>query len=372
MPPRHIYVHVPFCARRCAYCDFAIAVRRVVPGDEYVDALARELDIRFADVRWEADTLYFGGGTPSRLGAVGVSRMLDVVRERVALPPNAEVTLETNPEDVTGDAVAAWRSAGVNRVSLGAQSFDDRVLEWMHRSHDAAAIERAVGVLRENGIENVSLDLIFALPDGIERNWANDLRRAVALSPEHLSLYGLTLEPHTPMGRWQARGELVESPEERYESEFLYAHDVLSAAGFGHYEVSNFAMPGRHARHNSAYWARVPYVGLGPSAHEFDGSTRRWNVSVYRDWVRAVSCGRDPIAGSELVAGSSRIAEDVYLGLRSDRGLELDPAERDRVASWIEAGWAAFADAGRIELTALGWLRLDALAADLTLVRSRY
>jgi oxygen-independent coproporphyrinogen III oxidase len=372
VPPRHIYVHVPFCTRRCAYCDFAIAVRRVVPADEYVDALGRELDIRFPQRdEWEADTLYFGGGTPSRLGAAGVERMLGVVAERVALAPGAEVTLEANPEDVTGDAVAAWRSAGVNRVSLGAQSFDDRVLAWMHRSHDAAAIERAVGVLRDGGIDNLSLDLIFALPAGIERDWADDLRRAASLRPEHLSLYGLTLEPHTPMGRWQARGELVESPEERYESEFLHAHAALTAAGFEHYEVSNFGLPGRRSKHNSAYWARVSYAGLGPSAHEFDGNTRRWNVSVYRDWERAVSCGRDPIAGSESVGGDSRVAEDIYLGLRSSRGLELSVEEGHRVAPWIEAGWATLGE-GRIELTPLGWLRLDALAADLTLVRSRY
>jgi oxygen-independent coproporphyrinogen-3 oxidase len=371
--PRHIYVHVPFCARRCAYCDFSIAVRRVVPSDEYVDALRRELEIRFgAADRWDADTLYFGGGTPSRLGPAGVARMLDVVRERVTLSPNAEVTLEANPEDVTAEAVAAWRGTGVNRVSLGSQSFDDGVLAWMHRSHDAAAIERAVAALRRGGIDNLSLDLIFALPAGVDRDWAGDVQRALALRPEHLSLYGLTVEPHTPMGRWQARGELVESPEERYEAEFLYAHEALTAAGFEHYEVSNFGLPGWQARHNAAYWARVPYAGLGPSAHEFDGTTRRWNVGVYRDWAQAVNCGRDPIAGSEAVAGSSRVAEDVYLGLRSRRGLELRAPERDRVARWIEAGWATVDDGGKIELTALGWLRLDALAADLTLIRSHY
>jgi putative oxygen-independent coproporphyrinogen III oxidase len=373
VPPRHVYVHVPFCARKCAYCDFSIAVRRVVPSDEYVDALTRELEIRFpGQDRWEADTLYFGGGTPSHLGASGVARMLDVVRERITLTPGTEVTLEANPEDVTRDAVAEWRNAGVNRVSLGAQSFDDRVLTWMHRSHDASAIHRAVDAIRGAGIDNLSLDLIFALPSAVERDWREDVRRALSLEPEHLSLYGLTVEPHTPMGRWQARGELVESPEERYESEFLHAHDALGAAGFEHYEVSNFGRPGRHSRHNSAYWALVSYAGLGPSAHEFDGNVRRWNSPVYRHWLQAVNCGRDPIGGSETIEQSSRIAEQVYLGLRSTGGLVLQPAEARRVQPWIEAGWATLDEAGRMVLTALGWLRLDALAADLTLVRSYY
>ncbi len=345
----------------------------MVPGAEYVDALRREIALRFGEqAPWDVDTLYFGGGTPSRLGGAGVTQLLDAMRERIVLSPEAEVTLEANPEDVTAEAVAAWRDAGVNRVSLGAQSFDDRVLTWMHRSHDAAAIGRAVEVLRSGGIDNLSIDLIFALPAEIDRDWAEDVRLALAMEPEHLSLYGLTVEPHTPMGRWRARGELVESPEEQYEVEYLHAHEALHEAGLDHYEVSNFGRPGRHSRHNSAYWALVPYAGLGPSAHEFDGHARRWNVAVYRDWARAVNDGRDPMAGSEEVVGGSRVAEQVYLGLRSRRGLDLQLAERDRVAPWIEAGWATVDDGGRIELTPLGWLRLDALAADLTLIRSHY
>jgi len=371
--PRHVYIHVPFCARRCAYCDFSIAVRRVVPAAEYVGALEREIGIRFPGADpWDADTLYFGGGTPSRLGGDGVARMVDVVRQRVTLAPSAEVTLETNPEDVNDESVAAWRRAGINRVSLGSQSFDDRVLVWMHRSHGATAIARAVEIVRAGGIENLSLDLIFALPTELDRDWQRDVGRALELEPQHLSLYGLTVEPHTPLGRWRARGEVAESPEERYESEFLYADRALTAAGFDHYEVSNFGLPGRHSRHNRSYWSLVPYAGLGPSAHEFDGRSRRWNAPVYRDWVQAVSEGRDPMAGSEAVEADSQLAEQVYLGLRSDLGLDLWRDERHHVEPWIEAGWATVDSIGRMRLTALGWLRLDALAADLTLVRSYY
>jgi oxygen-independent coproporphyrinogen-3 oxidase len=371
--PRHVYVHVPFCARRCTYCDFSIAVRRIVPAGEYVAALKRELEIRFPETTESAvDTLYFGGGTPSRLGGEGVAALVEMLRTRLRLADDVEITLETNPEDVTSDAIARWRDAGVNRLSLGGQSFDDRVLEWMHRSHDAAAIGRAVDVARAGGIANISLDLIFALPERVERSWTTDVSRALDLEPSHLSLYGLTIEPHTPMGRWKARGELSETTDERYESEFLYAHDALTAAGFDHYEVSNFGRPGFHSRHNSAYWTGSPYAGLGPSAHEFDGLVRRWNVTAYADWLRRLQDLADPIGESEVLTDSNRLAEDVYLGLRTLRGIILDGPEIARVAAWIEAGWATRTGVDRLQLTPLGWLRLDALAADLTLARSRY
>jgi oxygen-independent coproporphyrinogen-3 oxidase len=371
--PRHVYVHVPFCARRCTYCDFSIAVRRVVPVEEYTTTLSRELDLRFSDRRdWSVDTLYFGGGTPSRLGGDGVRRLLDMVRDRIDLAPGSEVTLEANPEDVTTDAVRAWSDAGVNRLSIGAQSFDDDVLAWMHRTHDSAAVPRAVESARSGGIDNVSLDLIFALPQGVRRSWESDVGRALELDPSHLSLYGLTVEPRTPLGRSHSRGEVRESPDERYEAEFLQAHDALTSAGFEHYEVSNFGKPGLHSRHNSAYWTGEAYAGLGPSAHEFDGSTRRWNVTAYTDWLRLVLAGQDPLDASEDLTSENRLAEQVYLGLRTREGFATTEAEASRVQAWIDARWATTGPNGRIVLTALGWLRLDALAADLTHVRSCY
>ncbi|MDB4876225.1 MAG: oxygen-independent coproporphyrinogen oxidase [Gemmatimonadetes bacterium] len=371
--PRHVYVHVPFCARRCTYCDFSIAVRRVVPSSEYVDALAREIDLRFPNRDgWTADTLYFGGGTPSRLGGEGVARMLTAIRERITLADGAEVTLEANPDDVNAESVAAWRDAGVNRLSIGAQSFDDRVLEWMHRTHDAGMTARAVDTARRGGIDNFSLDLIFSLPEKLERSWTTDVARALELGPSHLSLYGLTIEPHTPLGRSEARGDVIESPDERYETEFLHAHDALTSAGFDHYEVSNFGLPGLHARHNSSYWSGAPYAGLGPSAHEFDGAARRWNRSAYVDWMRHADAAQDPIEQREELTPENKAAEEVYLGLRTTGGLVLRGAEIARVQPWVNAGWATLTDGNRLVLTPLGWLRLDAIAADLTLVRSHY
>ena len=393
MQPRHLYVHVPFCARRCTYCDFAIAVRRVVPVAEYLDALDAELGMRWGkNIDWTLDTLYFGGGTPSRLGAEGIARAIDSVRRVAALAPGVEVTVEANPEDVSPATARAWGAAGVNRVSLGVQSFDDPTLQWMHRVHDAARAERAIGELREAGITNVSIDLIFALPDEVTtRVWERDLERAVALEPPHVSLYGLTVEPHTPLGKSLAVGGVTEAGEDRYERDFLRAHEVMTAAGLEHYEVSNFGQPGMHSRHNSAYWRSVPYAGLGPGAHELrvEGvaaetrMVRRWNDDVYVRWARALAEGRDPIAGEETLTAENRIAEEVYLGLRSSQGLEVMRDERERLSAWVVGGWGTFtrpagdgprdsSETGLVfRATPLGWLRLDALAADLTAFRSR-
>jgi oxygen-independent coproporphyrinogen-3 oxidase len=259
----------------------------------------------------------------------------------------------------------------VNRLSLGAQSFDDDVLAWMHRTHSARGIRDAVVAARGAGFDDISVDLIFALPNEVRRDWRVDVAAALALEPTHLSLYGLTTEPATPLGRWQGRGLVTEAADDSYEREYLYAHDALSGAGFEHYEVSNFALPGRRARHNSTYWTGAPYAGLGPGAHELDGSVRRWNVDGYVEWARRLSQAEDPIAGSELLTEANRAAECVYLGLRTSNGLRLTGAELVRARRWVDAGWGTVTPDGRLTLTPLGWLRLDTLAADLTLVRSR-
>ena len=371
--PRHLYIHVPFCARRCSYCSFAIAVRPSVPIDDYVQGVVREFAIRYPDAgQFPLDTMYFGGGTPSKLGGEGVARLLGALRARVTPASNAEITLEANPEDVSLGAARAWRESGVTRLSIGAQSFDDRVLTWMHRTHDAAAIRSAVEAARTAGFDALSLDLIFALPAALARDFERDLREAMALEPSHMSVYGLTVEPGTPVARWRERGQLREAGEDVYEREFLLAHDVLATHGLDHYEVSNYARPGHEARHNSAYWIGARYAGIGPSAHEFDGASRRWNVAAYAGWLDRVNGGRDPRDGSETLTQENKRIEEVYLGLRTADGLQLSCGEVDLVAPWVEAGWGSIGADGRLRLTPAGWLRVDALAAYLTNIRSRY
>jgi oxygen-independent coproporphyrinogen-3 oxidase len=381
--PRHLYIHVPFCARRCSYCDFSIAVRSATPVDEYLAGIRTELGLFSIDASasktmskpatigegWALDTVYLGGGTPSRLGGFGVARVLEIVRDRAIIDAGAEVTVEANPDDVTPEATEAWVAAGVNRVSLGAQSFDDGVLRWMHRTHDSSQIESAVHTLRTGGVDNISLDLIFSLPTHLDRSWDMDIERALELRPAHVSLYGLTVEQHTPIARWADRGAIVEGTEEKYAEEFLYAHKAMSRAGFEHYEVSNFALPNRASRHNSAYWTGVAYAGLGPSAHSFDGAVRRWNVSAYANWVRRLAAGESVVAGEEELSAESRDVEIVYCGLRTRRGLLVSEGDLGAGRIWAQEGWAEI-EGLRIRLTPTGWLRLDSLAADIAARRA--
>ncbi len=370
---RHLYLHVPFCARRCSYCDFAIAVRQRVPADDYVAAVVGELAlVRAAGLAAPSagrlDTLYLGGGTPSSLPPDALAALLGVLFAAFQGPPPCdavEVTLEANPEDVTLDAARAWRAAGINRVSLGAQSFDDRVLAWMHRSHDAARTGDAVRALRAAGIADVSLDLIFALPAELGRDWARDLECALALRPAHLSLYGLTVEARTPLARWISRGAASAPDDERYAAEYLYAHERLARDGYRFYEVSNAGLGGRRSRHNSAYWTERAYLGLGPAAHSFDGRTRRWNLAPWEAYRRAVALGRLPRDAAETLTEEQRELERRYLALRTDQGLPIGLCAPERLRAWVGAGWVRVAGA-RFACTPEGWLRLDALVRDLT------
>lgn len=368
---RHVYVHAPFCTRRCSYCDFSIAVRSVVPAEAFARSVGLELERRITNLKsadlTDVETLYIGGGTPSKLGSDGIAALFhNLVSHGMRLMAGAEFTIEANPEDITPAAAAAWLDAGVNRLSVGIQSFDPAVLEWMHRTHTAADAANAIKVARTAGFSDISLDLIFALPERLNRDWSADLDRALDLSPDHLSLYGLTVEPHTPLGRWTARGAESPATDDRAAEQFLEADARLTSAGFEHYEVSNYARSGRRSRHNSSYWRRVPYLGLGPSAHSFDGTTRRWNQAALAEWERTLAAGDDPVAGSEALDASQIAAELHYLGLRTDTGVELSGPNLERAATWVKQGWA-IQDGSRTRLTAEGWLRLDALVASLHL-----
>ena len=326
--------------------------------------------MRHSTSSFDLRTVYLGGGTPSKLDPAGIHRILDFIRRHARIRDDAEVTLEANPEDVSIGAAQSWRAAGINRVSLGVQSFNDAVLRWMHRTHDAAQAESAVQVLREVGLLNISIDLIFGIPAVVQRRWAEELDRAVSLGLPHLSIYGLGVEGRSPLGRWLMRGDISEAPEEQFETEFLATHASLTSAGFEHYEVSNFGRPGFHSLHNWAYWERAPYAGLGPAAHEFDGARRLWNVRGYAEWVRRAMTGAGTSDGEELLDEEQARSERVYLGLRTQRGMRwMDGV--GPVNDIIDAGWASLDDDASLKLTGRGWLRLDAIAHSLTHVRSR-
>jgi len=371
---QHLYVHVPFCVRRCSYCDFSIAVRKRIPANDYVNAVLKEFGTANpAPAARGLDTIYFGGGTPSLLPPEAIVTILSAADPGPTARGDRarEVTLEANPEDVTPDNARAWHAAGINRVSLGAQSFDDGVLKWMHRSHDAARIGAAVHALRGSGIDNISLDLIFGLPNELERDWEHDLDMALALRPTHLSLYGLTIEPRTPLERWISRGATAAPDDQRYADEYLDANRRLTTENYEFYEVSNASLPGYRSRHNSAYWAGKPYVGLGPAAHSFDGRTRRWNLRAWEAYRRAVAEGRSPLESEETLTDEQREIEAIYLGLRTVEGVPFAAASpRRRLTSppphLAAQGWIQVTG-DRLKCTPEGWLRLDSLVNELTM-----
>jgi len=360
----HVYVHVPFCARRCSYCDFAIAVRKVTPNDAFVRAIGAEWQLRRHAAAWNASpgisTLYFGGGTPSRLDPNALAQIISCITRDHPLVSDAEVTIEANPEDVSSEKTNAWAALGINRVSLGVQSHDAHVLEWMHRTHRAEQVPVAVAALRAAGIRNVSMDLIFGLPAALERDWQRDLDLTLALEPTHLSLYGLTVEPHTPLQHWTDRGEATPVAEDRYAVEYLEANATLVQHGFQHYEVSNASLPGFRSRHNSAYWSGADYIGLGPSAHSFLGGVRSWNVREWAAFAERASGGEELQGGAEALDEAASDLEHLYLGLRTDAGIEVGRIPHEARATWVAAGWAVIT-ADRLRLTVEGWLRLDAL-----------
>jgi oxygen-independent coproporphyrinogen-3 oxidase len=366
-----VYVHAPFCVRRCLYCDFAVQVRRIGDTDGWLEALAGELAVVEREGLLTPDasleTLYVGGGTPSLLGAeamVGLARVIG--RARLARH-DLEWTSEANPESLTPEVARAWRAAGVNRLSLGVQTFHEPTLRWMGRLHGPEGALRAVRTAREVGIDNLSVDLIFGLPAHLGRSWREDLERALALDVPHVSLYGLSVESGTPLGRAVREGREPAVDEERYGEEYLLAAETLVGAGYEHYEVSNFARPGARSRHNGAYWSGAPYLGLGNGAHSYAPPVRRWNLRDWEEYAMKARSARSPEEGREALDAAALRLERVWLGLRTSDGLEvvaLGDRAVDRAAAWARTGLATL-EGGTVRLTAEGWLLLDRLAVEL-------
>ncbi len=370
MKPRSLYIHVPFCTRRCSYCDFAVQATSSAPVDSWIDAIAGELELLARERGWdrlELDTVYIGGGTPSLLGGSAMAKLRDRLAPRASWSDAAEWTCEANPESFTTDLASGWRAAGVNRISLGVQTFHEPSLRWMGRLHGPEGPPRAIAAARAAGFENLSVDLIFGLPARLERDWGRDLEMATALEPEHISLYGLTAEPGAPLGRWVGEGREVLADEDMYADQYLLAHQELTRAGFEHYEVSNFALPKLRSRHNSAYWTGAPYAALGPGAHAYSPPMRCWNLRGWDAYRKAIESGKLPTEGQEQVSDADAALESIWLTLRTDRGYPLENATGARaeiLEEWVRRGWAERTDTA-VRLTAEGWLRLDRLALDL-------
>jgi putative oxygen-independent coproporphyrinogen III oxidase len=323
-----VYVHVPFCLTRCHYCDFVTYTGMEGLRRPYAAALLQEAAMAVAALGPEppvVTSVFVGGGTPTLLPADDLARLLRRLRALLPFAPDAEVTVEANPETVDAAMADGLARAGTTRVSMGAQSFDDRVLAALGRVHDAARVPAAVAALRAAGVPALNLDLIYGGPGEDATSWSSTLAAAIALDPEHLSAYALTIEPATKFGRLVAAGRMPEPGEDDLADRYDTACVVLAAAGRGHYEVSNWARPGHASRHNLTYWRRGRYLGLGAGAHEFDGRARRWNLAGVPAYLEAVGAGRRPTDGEERLDPGQARFEALALRLRTVDG--LDPSE---------------------------------------------
>jgi len=322
-----LYVHIPFCEAKCSYCHFAIDPRRPdgARQDRYLRAVLREMEWAAGrETIGEADTLYFGGGTPTLLAPARLGRLIDAARARFALPHDAEVTVEANPHDLDPDGSRALREAGVNRLSLGAQSFDDGVLREMGRFHTAEDTRRALESALAAGFENLSIDLILGWPGESDQRWAANLEAVASLRPEHLSLYVLEVEGRTELAH-RARTDRLELPDDDLVAALYWRTvGVLDEIGLERYEISNFARPGFASRHNAKYWADVPFRGFGMAAHSYLGGRRFWNQPTYMSYCRAMEFDEPhPIVGERMLSPRERVAEALFTGLRRREGVEL-------------------------------------------------
>jgi putative oxygen-independent coproporphyrinogen III oxidase len=324
-PEPGLYVHVPFCSALCPYCDFAVNVssdrsRRA----RFAKLLAAEIEMRGRPER-TFDTLYFGGGTPSELAADELDSIVEALDGGGWLQSNAAFYLEANPESVTSAASSRLRRTGIGTLSLGVQSFDSESLRFLGRRHSPRQARLAVEWAREAGFDTVSIDLMYGLPGQTEDRWRRDLETAIELGTDHLSCYQLTIHDRTIFGKRRRQGNLVEASGDSQAALFRLTHRVLEDAGYEGYEVSNFARSrGHRSRHNEKYWTHVPYLGLGPAAHSFDGRSRSWNERSFFAWGRAIERGELPQEGREALTDEALLLETVMLRLRTREGLDLD------------------------------------------------
>jgi oxygen-independent coproporphyrinogen-3 oxidase len=340
-----LYIHIPFCPQICGYCDFyKVAHRGETQVQSYLESVKREIafysdDPRIHNLTFE--TLYFGGGTPSLLSAAEIHKLLDLIFTRFHFAGNPEVTVETDPGTVDLPKLQAFRAAGVNRLSLGIQSFQNNELAFLDRTHHSDEAIAAFEMARRTGFENISIDLMFGLPGQSLSDWGKNLQRAVKLAPEHISSYCLTFEPGTPLMNKLRKG-LVQKPLDALpRAMYLHAIDFLAGCGFEHYEVSNFAKAGFRSRHNLKYWNGSPYLGVGASAHSFVEKRRFWNVRHLKKYHDALAAGRFPIAGEERLTPEKERCERFFLALRQRGGLHVKTfAEEQRLLFFENYGAA--------------------------------
>jgi len=319
-----LYIHIPFCLGKCAYCDFVSYPYDPEAAAGYAKALAQEIYLRGREYSENAvRTIYLGGGTPTCLPPAMLKRILTLLREHFPVSPEAEITVEANPGTVSNELLESLLSAGVNRLSIGMQSTEDRLLRLLGRRHTAAEGVRAVESARAAGFRNVSVDLLFGIPGQSTGDWGESLAEAVALGPDHISAYGLEVYGETPLGRAAAAGEITICADETFREMYFQAIDYLSASGYVQYEISNFARPGMESRHNLIYWEGKPYLGLGPAAHSYIGRRRWANTAGLKTYCDALAERKFPVVEERVLTPADEMAEVMFLGLRLTAGISV-------------------------------------------------
>jgi oxygen-independent coproporphyrinogen-3 oxidase len=372
-----IYFHIPFCKKACHYCDFHFSTV-LKNRDEMVESLIRELAYRANEWKGQSvKTIYFGGGTPSLLQEKHWNDLANAIHQYLHLSERVEFTVEVNPDDVSEDALSVWKSIGVNRLSVGVQSMDDEVLKWMNRAHSAEQAVSAIRLAQENGWDNINVDFIYGHRQYTSGNTYEDLKQLLTLQPQHVSAYALTVEQKTALDFQVKKKRYTPPAQEAVVEDFFTVHDVLIQAGMDHYELSNYALSGKASQHNSRYWSGDPYLGIGPSAHSFDGiQTRSWNLSNNQSYIRHfLHKEMEGITTAEVLSNRDRANEYWMTGLRTAQGVHLQKFSSDfdqpiTIRQWQalrkwEATDHLHIGEHSITCTLKGWMVLDAILVDL-------
>ena len=369
-----IYIHIPFCKQACHYCDFHFSTS-LKYKNEMLEAILQEIIIQKLFLGNEKiETIYFGGGTPSLLSADEVNRIINTIGENFNLSPQNEITLEANPDDLTFQKIKELRNTPVNRFSIGIQSFYDEDLKWMNRAHNANEAEFSVKSLQDGGFENITLDLIYGYPLLTDEKWKSNIKTVLELQVPHISCYSMTVEPQTALASFINKGKQKAMDEAQSAHQFVYLMEELAANGFEHYEISNFAKPGMYAKHNTNYWKGVKYLGIGPSAHSFDGQNRQWNLANNSGYLSALTKKEIP-AEKEMLSSKDKLNEYIMTSLRTMWGMSLqhiadhfgsDLANqlKEDASPFFKKQWLSINE-NTIYLTPAGKLYADHIASEL-------
>lgn len=373
-----IYLHIPFCKQKCSYCNFHFSTSFSLKDDMLL-AIKKEIQLRHQELENKTlKSLYFGGGTPSVLSVDDIQSLMDEIQKYFSFDENIEITLESNPDDLNKNFVKALSQTEINRLSIGTQSFFDEDLKLMNRAHNASEAESSIKRAQDSGLENISIDLIYGSPTSNLGIWKENLNKTIELQVPHVSSYALTVEPKTALEKWIENGK-VSSPEETEQNqEFYYMTDFLKDNGFDHYEISNFGKPGFHSKHNSAYWKYEPYLGLGPSAHSYNGSIERsWNIANNPIYIKNLNQNILP-KETEILSEKDRFNEMIMIGLRTTWGVDLGKINhnfspeitdylKNEIKNKLQSGILKI-DNNFLKIPEKHWFLADGIASDLFLV----